>query len=474
MSVVTASIERMNESDPIDPWGEYDPASQFIENHVDFLEEVLREEARSAEYRLRTVDNLRLAWEKQRGGAFFTNTRDIESRSLRAEVSAVLRVPERAAEAMIAFARTAVHRLPAGSAALRSGKISERHLRVLADEAAGLDDEKTAELERLALPHAQQLTVGKFERKLRALRESIQPQQMTERHEAAMEGRLMALVPGRDGVGELIIRGDTCDATAAFNYFDAIAASLAVEGETRTRSQLRVDAFYDLVLDQQSQTPPREGETELTEPARPRGIVATVHVTSPVLTLAGVDDTPAAIEGQHPIDPESARRLVGASSGFYRILTDPETGATLSFGRDKYKVPAELRRYLIERDATCRFIGCTRAARSCDIDHLQDWQWDGRTDCDNLAHECRGHHTLKHKGGWKVEQPPGGGGALIFRSPGGRTYRTEPATPPATTFQSRALAQLRQSKADPLPPGSGAVAQTEWLSDTPSDGQPPF
>jgi hypothetical protein len=62
-----------------------------------------------------------------------------------------------------------------------------------------------------------------------------------------------------------------------------------------------------------------------------------------------------------------------------------------------------------------------------DIDHTQDWQYDGRTDCDNLAHLCEGHHRLKHLSQWSVTQEPGG--ILVWTSPGKRTYRTDPANP---------------------------------------------
>jgi len=453
-----------------DEWGAYDPTEQYVENYLDFLDEVQRDLARAAEHRLRLVDDMRRAWEAERGGSIFTDTRHIQSRALRAEVAAALCMPEQSAEALLAFARTAVHSLPATMEQLRAGNISERHAKVLADEVAGLSDEHTAELERRALPHARLLTPGKFERKVRMLREMLEPSDMTERHRDAMLDREVSVTAGRHGMGDFYARADLGDLLAIDNYLDAIVDSLAVaEGETRTRAQLRADVFVDLLLDQHALVPPRDGDSELREPSRPRGIVPTVHVTVPALTLAGIDDTPASLEGQHPIDPETARQLVGASSGFHRILTQPETGAVLSFGRDKYRVPPELRRYLVERDATCRFVGCSRPARACDVDHTKDWQWDGTTDCGNLAHACQSHHTLKHEGGWKVEQDPDRSGTLTWRSPSGRQYRTEPSSPPATLFRDQ-------------PPGSmlstlrsrSLLAQTDWTPLPETDGLAPF
>jgi hypothetical protein len=109
-----------------------------------------------------------------------------------------------------------------------------------------------------------------------------------------------------------------------------------------------------------------------------------------------------------------------------RLLTHPETGAVLSVGRDRYAVPRDLKLWLRIRDETCRFPGCGRTAAHADIDHTIDWQHDGATRHDNLAHLCEAHHRLKHQTAWRVNQA--GGGALEWRAPSGRVYRTEPAT----------------------------------------------
>lgn len=102
----------------------------------------------------------------------------------------------------------------------------------------------------------------------------------------------------------------------------------------------------------------------------------------------------------------------------------------LSVGRDNYRVPAALRAWLRVRDGACRFPGCNRRAGACDLDHTNDWHFDGVTAWDNLAHLCRKHHRLKHDGGWSVTQSNGadGVGVLEWISPSGRTYATYPST----------------------------------------------
>jgi hypothetical protein len=69
------------------------------------------------------------------------------------------------------------------------------------------------------------------------------------------------------------------------------------------------------------------------------------------------------------------------------------------------------------------------AAERCDVDHTVDWQFGGETKASNLAHLCRGHHTLKGDTAWTVVQATDGSGVMTWTSPAGRTYRTYPHRP---------------------------------------------
>jgi hypothetical protein len=228
--------------------------------------------------------------------------------------------------------------------------------------------------------------------------------------------------------------------------------------ETRTRAQLIADIFADLLidgsitaaagaadaglgnrssgagdgngdctsLDRNSHDGTSNDRTSNDRTSLGRGIRATVLVTVPVLTLLGLDDEPANVEGYGPIDADTARRLCANAPSFMRLLTHPETGAVLSVGRDRYAVPKDLRRWLRVRDEHCRFPGCGRRAQQCEVDHTIDWQHHGSTRHDNLAHLCPSHHHVKHHTGWTIKQL--GGGALEWTSPHGRNYTSRPAT----------------------------------------------
>jgi len=65
-------------------------------------------------------------------------------------------------------------------------------------------------------------------------------------------------------------------------------------------------------------------------------------------------------------------------------------------------------------------------ASRCEIDHQIAWEDGGHTSLDNLSPLCKGHHIVKHHGGWVVRQVDGGGGAIEWISPTGRRYVVEP------------------------------------------------
>jgi hypothetical protein len=164
-----------------------------------------------------------------------------------------------------------------------------------------------------------------------------------------------------------------------------------------------------------------------------RALRPKVFVTVPVMTLAGAASEPALLNGQIPIDPETARKLAALAPSMTRILTHPHTGRALAVGTEQYRPTADLRGYIIARDAICRFPGCTAHAVSNDIDHTVDRAFGGPTDGANLASLCRKHHILRHQTLYRVSQDPKGTGALTWTSPFGRTTVSSPELLPSAT-----------------------------------------
>jgi len=180
--------------------------------------------------------------------------------------------------------------------------------------------------------------------------------------------------------------------------------------------QLRADILCDLLLTGTPETCTAGDGLD--------AIRATMQVTVPVLTAAGIGTEPALLAGYGPIDPDTARRLLGNTTSWERVLTAPVTGQVLAV--DRYRPSNALKRLLRARDERCRFPGCRQPAHRCDLDHTRDAAKGGATHHCNLAHLCKRHHVLKHNTPWYVRQLDGG--ILEWTSPTGRTY-TDPPEP---------------------------------------------
>jgi len=107
-----------------------------------------------------------------------------------------------------------------------------------------------------------------------------------------------------------------------------------------------------------------------------------------------------------------------------RALTDTATGTTVETSHTSYRPAAKLAAFVRTRDQHCRFPGCTRPARYCDIDHLTPWPA-GTTTPANLHCLCRHHHRTKQATGWTVTMTPDG--VCTWTSPTTHTYTTTPA-----------------------------------------------
>jgi hypothetical protein len=196
---------------------------------------------------------------------------------------------------------------------------------------------------------------------------------------------------------------------AVYSRATEAARRFRSEGDARTLAQLRADVMRDALLN---------GTMDQLGGSRVR---PDVYVTVPVLTLLGVAEIPASLDGYGPIAPSVARELAAHAPSFVRILTHPETGARLSVGKDRYVAPRDMKNALRARDGTCSMPMCSMPAEFCDIDHTVDWAKGGTTSLNNLTFLCRGHHSLKHATAWTPSQDPGTA-VVTWTSPARRTY----------------------------------------------------
>jgi hypothetical protein len=119
------------------------------------------------------------------------------------------------------------------------------------------------------------------------------------------------------------------------------------------------------------------------------------------------------------IAAETARRLA-CDCGVVTMSTDAD-GTPLSVGRRTRSIPTAIARALSQRDAHCRFPGCTNR-RFLDGHHLTHWIDGGATALDNLCRLCTRHHRFVHEHGYRVALRDGE--PVFFRR--GREVHGEP------------------------------------------------
>lgn len=217
-------------------------------------------------------------------------------------------------------------------------------------------------------------------------------------------------------------RGTDADPAANAASPDAAAAYSAASGPTATAAtNASRDGFSDAPMDSPADDPVPDLAGSLGPAPRPL-----VEITVPASTLLGVSTEPGELAGYGSL-PASVAREIAADATWRRLVTDPQSGTLLDYGRTRYTPPQALADYVRARDRTCRFPGCRRSARQSDLDHTTSYPG-GPTSAANLGTLCRHHHRLKQQPGWSVVQDERS--VFTWTSPTGHTYITEPDPAP--------------------------------------------
>jgi len=360
---------------------------------------------------------------------------------LTTELAMAYTISKNAARTLIEESQTLVGDLPLTLEALGDGLIRYEHAKLIAHTAWALPKEARSAFEQQVLPWAKTLIISAFKTKLLKAREELHSESMQERHERASASRSVTLEPGEDGSGYLTIR-DTNEVLAAIFHRVTDVAMTTFAGDPRTLAQRRADVSTELLLKgdlcaavDEAQAAAADGsagagagagaDTETGGLKRlGHGVVAQVHVEIPVLTLLGLDDAPATLDGRIPIDPVTARRLVADAPGFYRLLTDPITGSVVAFD-DKFRyLPKSLRRAVQLVDGTCTAPWCDASAEESDGHHPDEWAESHDTSLANSALLCRPDHRLAHNTRWTMVKLANGDKQWV--SPCGRVKRVAP------------------------------------------------
>lgn len=358
------------------------------------------------------------------------------------------------------------------------------------------------ELGRKLLADASGRTPGEVDRRARRLLEKYDPLSFSKRSVRAQEQRSVRLERGRDGMAYLTAHIESAKAEAIWDRLHRHATMLrqtsapsptpvfepfevvvdpgtprdprdnAAVGmgpvDARTMDQLRADTFTDHLLS----GPKGSGLENVAAdviiaipstilPGTPGGPDASPAVTpdgpdqgesgrcvaaGPVVPVSDALLSPGAdlpeILGSGPVDQASAAQLMRNAKTWTRVVTDPFSGATLNWGRKRYRPTKAQRRALLFRHHTCCIPGCGNRGKYAQADHTIEWQDGGKTDMGNLALLCTRCHRLKSLGVLRTSLTTNG--TLTATSLWGTARSSRPDAPWATEI-------------DPAPPTGGCT-----------------
>jgi hypothetical protein len=292
-----------------------------------------------------------------------------------------------------------------------------------------------ARLEERVLPVAEASTPGKTRSRAQRVVAVVDAAGEARRRESAKRRRDVTARGLDDGLGQVSAVLAATDAAWVHALVDSLARDAITDGTVAdldpdaTLGEVRAAVFLRLL----------RGDTDTSAAAR-AVVGVEVQVLVDAATLTGLDEHGTAqVQVGHgaptPVGRDDLIDLISdpaTPTTFRRLICDPLTGALIDRGARTYAVNDDLAAWITARDQTCRFPGCTRRARSCDVDHATDFHSGGETTVANLGALCRRHHNAKTHAGWRIENPRPDG-SCEFISPTGRRYWHQPEplmTPP--------------------------------------------
>jgi hypothetical protein len=284
------------------------------------------------------------------------------------ELGAELALSPGQAQGHVALARDLAGPRAATMAALAAGEISLVQAKVLSAALGKLPDDQAADVEKVLLSEAPELTSKQLAREAQRAVTAADPDLARERRANAREDRAAWIQPLGDGLTQIgAVLPDDIAAHAWVNV-ETLAA-----GGSGTKEQNRADAVAALL------TGGHAPEIDVV-------VHAERHDLGPVLgELLG-----------SPIDAESLDRL--ARGGTIR-WHDPHSPPAPTPG---YRAGRPLDRWVRYEDRTCQGEGCPVHADDCDLHHMIPYRTGGTTSASNLITLCRHHHRLLHEGGWTL------------------------------------------------------------------------
>lgn len=324
-----------------------------------------------------------------------------------------LRCTRTVADRILHDAHVAVTRLPRTLVRLAGGEFPAAWFDRILRRARHLTARLWAVVDEAASLWPTTLTTEQFHLRLSRLLGRLEAQQETPAHLTPEGRRRVELLPAReDGMGCLRVIGPAPEILTLARRLDAAARAVqaaqrrALEAGERPpmdpRGTVAGTAIpASLALLQYDLLGGAALDTDGVRVPRPR---FRLNVTVPVLTLLGGSEEPGMLEGTIPLPASMARELAGASETWYRVLTDPCTGAFLPLPAESYTPTRAMLEHLRLRNTTCAVPGCTRSTSwASEADHIEEYdhgdpERGGLTEIENLHLLCWQHHRAKTRG----------------------------------------------------------------------------
>jgi hypothetical protein len=348
------------------------------------------------------------------------------------EMSMALRWTMYTANKYASVAWACIDMQPVLLTALAEGRIDLAKAEMIVTEVSILDQNQTSAVVAAILPLAPNLTCPELRHEIRKLIMTIDPELVQKRHDKDLENRDVSAIQHRNGTCSIQANYLPPDKAAqAMDYLNAVATATKKAGDPngrrfddrdkRTTAQIRADVFLDLLAGVDPTIPAADGGAGALNPGPRRG---GVNLTVELDTLLCLNDHAAELDGFGHIPAGIARqiadRIAADQLGTHPVwrFTVTDHGKVIHEGRLHYRPNAEQKSFVQARDRYCRFPGCRRPAKQCDIDHINPWENNGITHEDNMCVLCRRHHRAKHNGFTLYRTEFG----LLWISPRGKAY----------------------------------------------------
>ncbi len=366
--------------------------------------EQARAEARTTLAMLEFADARRAEYEA--GG--HSPDRDLELASIAHELAVELQMSVRTVQNRLHQARTVRWRSPSAWEAFVSGQIDGYRLRVISEALSTLRDPRSdGILDDRVVGYATTHTAAELRAWLKRLAARLEPEHHDARARDAVNDRRVHIDHRDDGVSELWALLPTSQAAAIDTMLGEALLSKPSD-DTRTSDQYMADELARRLLTSANDEP---------------GVTATIALTIPATSLAGLSDEPGTSLDGRWVLPASMVRELATRTGtlFHRVITDP-AGGVLDVTKLGRFARADLEFGIEVRDGVCQFPTCTRDAARCDKDHRVPWPH-GPTSGQNMWSLCRRHHRMKTAGIFTAKLDENG--RAVWHLPSGRHVAAE-------------------------------------------------